>query len=92
MESIGNHTLLHLSSQTFESTERLSSICKRVGDPFFRCHASYLVNPLYVQSIERFSLTLTNGEKLPVPEKKYTSVKAKLLKSTAKKMKFSIKE
>lgn len=80
MESMGNHTLIHLSSQSFECTERLSAISKRLNDRFLRCHASYLVNTLYVQSIERFTLTLTNGKKIPIPEKKYTSVKAILLR------------
>ena len=80
MESIGNHTLIHLSSQSFECTERLSAISKRLNQYFLRCHASYLVNTLYVQSVERFALTLTSGEKIPIPEKKYTSVKAMLLK------------
>ncbi len=80
MESIGNHTNIYLASQIFECTDRLSAIHKRTGEKFLRCHSSYLVNPLYVQSIERFALTMTDGKRIPVPEKKYTSVKAKLLK------------
>lgn len=81
MESIGNHTNIHMDSQIFECTERLSSINKRITDGFLRCHSGYLVNPLYVKSIERFSLTMADGKKIPVPEKKYTTVKAMLLKS-----------
>ncbi len=80
IESIGNHTLIHLTSEIFECTERLSSIAGRINDSLLRCHASYLVNPLYVQSVERFSLTLLSGKKLPIPEKKYTAVKAALLR------------
>lgn len=81
MESMGNHTLIHLLSQTFECTKRLSEISKKIKKGFLRCHASYLVNPLYVKSIERFALTMTDGRKIPVPEKKYTAVKAELLKT-----------
>ncbi len=80
MESIGNHTKLHMFSQVFECTERLSAIDKRLPGKFLRCHSCYLVNPLYVQSIERFALTMTDGKRIPVPEKKYTAVKAMLLK------------
>lgn len=79
MESSGNHTLIHMTAEIFECTERLSSIAKRTTDSFLRCHTSYLVNPLYVQSVERFSLTLSNGKKIPIPEKKYTAVKNSLL-------------
>ena len=80
MESVGNHTLIHMATQTFECAERLSAIDKRMKDTFVRCHASYLVNPSYVRSIERFALTMENDQKIPVPEKKYTTVKALLLK------------
>lgn len=80
MESIGNHTRIHLHTQSFECIDRLSAINKRIPDGFLRCHSSYLINPLYVESIERFALTMTDGKKIPVPEKKYTAVKAMLLK------------
>ncbi len=84
MESIGNHTNVYTTSQIFECTERLSSINRRISEGFVRSHASYLVNPLHVQSIERFSLTMTNDQKLPIPEKKYTAVKAILLQNVPK--------
>ena len=79
LESAGNHTQIHTTSETFECTERLSSIAKRTGDTFVRSHSSYLVNPFYIESIQRFSLTMSDGRKLPIPEKKYTAVKASLL-------------
>lgn len=44
-----------------------------------RIHASYVVNPDYVRSIERFAVILTDGTRLPIPEKKYTDVKRQLL-------------
>ncbi len=79
LESIGNHTRVHMDSQCFECTSRLSAIAKHMPQEFLRCHTSYMVNPLHVQAIQRFSLTMTDGRKIPVPEKKYTAVKAVLL-------------
>ena len=81
LESTGNHTRVHLDgdSQCFACTERLSAIARHMPQEFLRCHSSYMVNPLHVQSIRRFSLTMTDGRKIPVPEKKYTAVKAVLL-------------
>lgn len=79
MESAGNYTRIHTFSQVFECNKRLSSIIKRLPEGFIRCHASYLVNPKYVQSIVRFALIMTDGRRIPVPEKKYTKVKAELL-------------
>ncbi len=77
MESMGNHTQIRMLSQTFECINRLSVIHKKMNS-FIRCHSSFLVNPLYVQSIERFALTMTDGKRVPIPEKKYTAVKAML--------------
>ena len=84
MESAGNHTRIHMFSQVFECNARLSAVCNQITEGFIRCHASYLVNPLYVQSITRFSLTMSDGRKIPVPEKKYTRVKAALLQAQQK--------
>lgn len=80
MESMNQHTLIHLPEENYECCERLSSIAKRLNGSFIRIHASYLVNPKYVQSIQRFSLRMDNGAILPIPEKKYTKVKSDLLK------------
>ena len=38
---------------------------------FFRCHSKYLVNLTHVIKFERQSLTLTNGEKLPISRRKW---------------------
>lgn len=48
------------------------------GD-LLRIHASYMVNPDCVTRIERFAVTLTDGTRLPVPEKKYTGIKRHIL-------------
>lgn len=79
IESIGNHTNIHMTSKVFECTQRLSKINKKIANEFVRCHSGYLVNPLYVQSIERFALIMSDGRRIPIPEKKYTAVKAELL-------------
>lgn len=79
LESLGNHTLIHTSSQVFECNKRLSLLAADLGDSFIRCHSSFLVNPLHVLSIERFFITLSDNSKIPIPEKKYTAVKKKLL-------------
>lgn len=80
MESTGNHTRLHMLFEVFECNHRLSAICKDLPEGLFiRCHASYVVNPRYVKSIMRFALIMSDGRKIPIPEKKYTKIKAKLL-------------
>ncbi len=78
VESLGNHTVIHTLDSEFETTESMKVLEKRYGDMFLKCHESYMVNPAHVQSIRRFKLAVTGGRELPVPEKKYTTVKSAL--------------
>lgn len=78
LETSGMHTYIHTQNDIRESTERLTAIDKRYPGLFLRCHESYLVNPDRVAEITRFHLTLINGTTLPIPEKKYTTVKKRL--------------
>ncbi len=50
---------------------------------FLRIHASYLINPAQVREVRRFSVTLSDGTELPIPEKKYTRIKKLLLREDA---------
>lgn len=84
LETSGMHTYIHTQNDIRESTERLTAIDKRYPGLFLRCHESYLVNPDRVAEITRFHLTLINGTTLPIPEKKYTTVKKRLSEMLAK--------
>ncbi len=73
-----HHSLVHTTSGELPCLDRLTVLASQYSTQFLRCHASYLVNPYYVASLKRFSLTLSDGTILPVPEKKYTSFKKAL--------------
>ena len=73
-----HHSLIHTEDRVIPCLDKVTSLSERYGDCFLRCHASYLVNPSYVRSLKRFSLTLSDGTALPVPEKKYTAFKRML--------------
>lgn len=62
--------------------DTLPSLAERYPDLFLRAHAKYLVNPDHVREIRRFSMTLSDGTELPIPEKKYTEVKKALMWDT----------
>lgn len=78
-ETVGRHTLVHTKDQNLEVLESVSSLEQRCAQRLVRIHTSYLVNPKFVQSVSRFQVTLENGVTLPIPEKRYTEVKARLL-------------
>lgn len=74
----GRHSLIHSSSGIYSSTERLRSFEDKFRGFLLRAHVSYLINPLYVLSVKRFEVTLTDGTRIPVPQKKYTAFRHEL--------------
>ena len=75
----GQHSVIHFLDRDTEVIAPISEIEKKYPGLFLRTHTSYLVNPHYVSEIRRFELTMSNEAKLPVPEKKYTRIKAALV-------------
>jgi len=75
----GRHSLIHALDGTYKSMEPLRYYETGFSNALLRAHASYLVNPLYVRSLKRFEITMTDGAVLPVPEKKYTAFRDRLL-------------
>ena len=77
----GRHSILHTADRAVEVMASVSQLEKQYGDLLLRCHQSYLVNPAYISSIRRFKLILTDGTELPVPEKKFTAVRDRVIKA-----------
>ncbi len=69
------HTIPHTTDGDFQASAPTSALEKAHPDLFMRCHECYLVNPEYIVNIKRFSVTLSSGKVLPIPEKKYTAFK-----------------
>ena len=77
-----HHSLVHTIAGTIHCQDKVTVMAEKYSRYFLRSHASYLINPRYIRSLKRFSLTLSNGVVLPVPEKKYTAFKKQLNKWT----------
>lgn len=73
------YCLLHLRDKTLMVKTTVTEMEKQAGNLLVRVHSCYIVNPLDVVSIWRFKVSLSDGAVLPIPEKKYTAVKKKLL-------------
>ena len=58
----------------------ISDLQKQVGDNLIAIHRSYLVNPEFIRSIQRYQITLVDGTELPVPQRKYNELRQKLMK------------
>ena len=66
-----HHSLIHTENKVIPCLDKVTSLAERYGDCLLRCHASYLVNPFYVRSLKRFSLTLSDGTLVDVTRSYY---------------------
>ena len=72
----GLRCMLHLADgSTAEVALSVREIVAAYLALFLRCHASHFINPNYVKSLRRFTVTMLGGAELPVPEKSYTAFK-----------------
>ena len=78
--TLDQHCLVHLRNKTIKVKTTVSEIEKLTRGFLVRVHSGYIVNPKDVVSIWRFRVSLSDGSVIPIPEKKYTAVKAQLLK------------
>ncbi|MGN1381244.1 MAG: LytTR family transcriptional regulator [Eubacterium sp.] len=80
LESIngGKNTLVHTRDGEIPARERLHYFLDAYPDRFLQPHISYVINPSCAESLQRFTLTLTGGIEIPVPEKRFTAFKQEL--------------
>ncbi len=76
----GRHSMLYTTGGTFRISPSTATLEKDHPEFLARCHKCYLLNPAHIISIRRFCATMSNGKELPIPEKKYTKLKAELNK------------
>lgn len=70
---------IHTGTDTIIVNGTLADFEKTYSDFLLRIHSGFLINPDCVSKIERFFVTMSNGARLPVPEKKYTVIKRRIL-------------
>lgn len=79
VEAVGDHILWHCQSRVVEAVDTLKRLEQELSEEFVRVHRSYIINKNLMVSIQRCSVTMVNGSNIPIPYKKYISVKEKLM-------------
>lgn len=75
IESLKNNLLIHCAdggTLTVHST--LKKISDQLPPNFYQCHKSYIVNMNCVNGYEPHNFVFSQGNKIPIPPKKYKSV------------------
>ena len=75
-EAAGKKTVLHLFGEVREYSYLLSEMASGPlnGAQFFRIHRSYLINMNHVERFDAKTVTLANGETLPLKAKNFREV------------------
>lgn len=66
-ESLDDVVLIHTVHKILKANTTLGNIEKSIGgEPFLKCHKSYIVNMNYIKNILKTDFELENGEKIPI--------------------------
>lgn len=75
LESQGHQLTIHTAEGTLMCCERLEKLKESLTHNFYQCHKSYLVNMDCIRHIEKNSILLKTGEKLPISKAKYAAMR-----------------
>ena len=70
-EVFDRKTILHTKQENIEYYGQLSALEVLVGRDFHRIHRSYLINMKYVERYDRASVTMINGDNIPIARREY---------------------
>lgn len=76
----GLHSIVHTENEDLLITKTVSSFYSEYKKTFIQIHSGYIINPLFAYNIRRFEVEMTDGNVLPIPQKKYTKVKEEFTK------------
>lgn len=83
VEAQGKSCLIHSDNDTTEMRIKLMEVAEQLADyEFIKPHRSYLVNCKYISSIQKNTITLTNGELIPISRNRLENIKSEFIKYT----------
>lgn len=72
VESRGRKVDIHTTGECFSVYATMKHMEEQLGEEFYRCHRSYLVNMAYVSEYETEAVCLKSGEKVFMAREKYS--------------------
>lgn len=74
-----NTNIFLINGQEIFARLKITDLLEQTGGTLVAIHRSHLVNPFYVSHLEKQTAVLRSGVRLPIPEKKYTEIRERLL-------------
>lgn len=76
VEVFGKQTILHTLDGSYRTWTSLEEVERQLdGEPFLRCHRSYLVNMEYIERAAGADFILEDGTRIPLPSHEATQYK-----------------
>ncbi len=80
VEAENVYVVVHTVRTTYRMQSTLSKFAEQLDETFFKVHRSYVAALKYIVKITRGSITMINGDQLPVSRGMYDQVHAALVK------------
>ncbi len=80
VEAENVYVVVHTVRTTYRTRSTLSKFAEQLDETFFKVHRSYVAALKYIVKITRGSITMINGDQLPVSRGMYDQVHAALVK------------
>lgn len=76
VEVFGKQTIFHTLDGSYHTWTSLDEVERQLdGEPFLRCHRSYLVNMEYIECVAGTDFVLEDGTRIPFPSHEVTQYK-----------------
>jgi DNA-binding LytR/AlgR family response regulator len=67
VESYDKYALFHTAAGQYQARMTLAAVEQQTGgQPFYRCHQSYIINTNHVRKLEGNDVVMRNGERVPM--------------------------
>lgn len=73
-----NSVIRTMSAETIRARPGFRELLAELGEGFIAVHRSYALNSAYVSSIRKYEVIMTDGSKIPIPERRYKEVRERL--------------
>lgn len=78
VEFLNRKCHIHTTKQSFEVASSLAHVGHQLGSNFVMPHKSFYVNLAYIRLVKGYTIYLTNGEELPLSQKKSSQFRKEL--------------
>ena len=73
-----NSVIRTMSAETIRARPGRRELLAELGEGFIAVHRSYALNSAYVSRIRTYEVIMTDGSKIPIPERRYKEVRERL--------------